>query len=169
MTLYAAKCQSKTIPNIFHWRCFSVFESERRQSALSHLKQWSRISVLGLTGLFRRKNKTVAKVLTFSFHTEMVGTHCLQCDQPPRVATAFRCRLQHNLIIPRRSLQELQPFSTVSVKITFSPETIRSVPPRRLDYNETEWLNRYISLALALGGTDSRAAGMGRDGQWHVQ
>ncbi|KAI7810126.1 erythroferrone [Triplophysa rosa] len=45
---------------------------------------------------------------------EMVGTHCLQCDQPPRVATAFRCRLQHNLIVPRRSLQELQPFSTPS-------------------------------------------------------
>lgn len=45
---------------------------------------------------------------------EMVGTHCLLCDQPPRVATAFRCRLQHNVIIPRRSLQELQPFSTPS-------------------------------------------------------
>ncbi|KAA0718985.1 Erythroferrone Complement C1q tumor necrosis factor-related protein 15 [Triplophysa tibetana] len=45
---------------------------------------------------------------------EMVETHCLQCDQPPRVATAFRCRLQHNLIVPRRSLQELQPFSTPS-------------------------------------------------------
>lgn len=44
----------------------------------------------------------------------MVGTHCLLCDQPPRVATAFRCRLQHNVIIPRRSLQELQPFSTPS-------------------------------------------------------
>ncbi|CAM4596162.1 unnamed protein product [Leuciscus chuanchicus] len=45
---------------------------------------------------------------------EMVGTHCLLCDQPPRVATAFRCRLQHNLLVHRRSLQELQPFNTPS-------------------------------------------------------
>ncbi|ROL48780.1 Erythroferrone [Anabarilius grahami] len=44
--------------------------------------------------------------------TEMVGTYCLLCDQPPRVATAFRCRLHHNLLVHRRSLQELQPFNT---------------------------------------------------------
>ncbi|XP_059358234.1 erythroferrone [Carassius carassius] len=45
---------------------------------------------------------------------EMVGTHCLLCDQTPRVATAFRCRLHHNLLVQRRSLQELQPFNTPS-------------------------------------------------------
>ncbi|XP_051984910.1 erythroferrone-like [Xyrauchen texanus] len=45
---------------------------------------------------------------------EMVGTHCLLCDQPPRVATAFRCRLHHNLLVHRRSLQEVQPFNTPS-------------------------------------------------------
>ncbi|XP_002660750.1 erythroferrone [Danio rerio] len=45
---------------------------------------------------------------------EMVGTYCVYCDQPPRVATAFRCRIQHNQLVHRRSLQELQPFNTPS-------------------------------------------------------
>ncbi|KAL7842059.1 hypothetical protein SRHO_G00237480 [Serrasalmus rhombeus] len=45
---------------------------------------------------------------------EMVGTHCLLCDQPPRVATAFHNHLHHNLLVHRRSLQELQPFSSPS-------------------------------------------------------
>ncbi|XP_051554410.1 erythroferrone-like [Myxocyprinus asiaticus] len=45
---------------------------------------------------------------------EMVGTHCLLCDQPPRVATAFRCRLHHNLLVHRRSLQEVHPFNIPS-------------------------------------------------------
>lgn len=45
---------------------------------------------------------------------EMVGTHCLLCDQPPRVATAFHCHLHRNLLVHRRSLQELQPFSSPS-------------------------------------------------------
>ncbi|XP_026137994.1 erythroferrone-like [Carassius auratus] len=45
---------------------------------------------------------------------EMVGTYCLLCDQPPRVATAFHCRLEHNLLAHRRSLQELQPFNNPS-------------------------------------------------------
>ncbi|XP_043079339.1 erythroferrone [Puntigrus tetrazona] len=45
---------------------------------------------------------------------DMVGSHCLLCDQTPRVTTAFRCRLHHNLMVHRRSLQELQPFNTPS-------------------------------------------------------
>ncbi|XP_031429083.1 erythroferrone-like isoform X2 [Clupea harengus] len=45
---------------------------------------------------------------------ELVGSQCLFCDQPPRVVTAFHCRLHHSLIVPRRSLQELQPFSPPS-------------------------------------------------------
>ncbi|XP_016389263.1 erythroferrone-like [Sinocyclocheilus rhinocerous] len=45
---------------------------------------------------------------------EVVGTHCLLCDQPPCVATAFRCQLHHNLLVHRRSLQELQPFNNPS-------------------------------------------------------
>ncbi|XP_066507960.1 erythroferrone-like [Hoplias malabaricus] len=45
---------------------------------------------------------------------EMVGTHCLLCDQPPRVSTAFHSHLHRNLLVPRRSLQELQPFSSPS-------------------------------------------------------
>ncbi|XP_063074902.1 erythroferrone isoform X2 [Engraulis encrasicolus] len=42
---------------------------------------------------------------------ELVGSQCLFCDQPPRVVTAFHCRLHHSLTVPRRSLQELQPFN----------------------------------------------------------
>ncbi|KAL2097929.1 hypothetical protein ACEWY4_007136 [Coilia grayii] len=45
---------------------------------------------------------------------ELVGSQCLFCDQPPRVVTAFHCRLHHSLTVPRRSLQELQPFSPPS-------------------------------------------------------
>ncbi|TRY64616.1 hypothetical protein DNTS_017039 [Danionella cerebrum] len=45
---------------------------------------------------------------------EMTGSQCLNCDQPPRVATAFRSRLQQNQLVQRRSLQELQPFDTPS-------------------------------------------------------
>lgn len=39
-------------------------------------------------------------------------TQCQVCEQLPRVDTAFHCRLLNDLPIPRRSLQELQPFST---------------------------------------------------------
>ncbi|KAI1883224.1 hypothetical protein AGOR_G00243020 [Albula goreensis] len=42
---------------------------------------------------------------------EAVG-QCQVCEQLPRVDTAFHCRLQNDLTVPRRSLQELQPFST---------------------------------------------------------
>ncbi|XP_035656536.1 erythroferrone [Oncorhynchus keta] len=45
---------------------------------------------------------------------EMAGGPCLLCERPPRVATAFHCRLHHPLTVPRRSLLELQPFSSVS-------------------------------------------------------
>lgn len=46
--------------------------------------------------------------------SEMVGSQCVLCEQPPRVATAFYSQLHHNLLVQRRSLQELQPFSNVS-------------------------------------------------------
>ncbi|XP_046884417.1 erythroferrone [Hypomesus transpacificus] len=42
---------------------------------------------------------------------DMAGGPCLLCDRTPRVATAFHCRLQHPLTVPRRSLLELQPFN----------------------------------------------------------
>ncbi|XP_076837786.1 erythroferrone [Brachyhypopomus gauderio] len=45
---------------------------------------------------------------------EMVGTSCLLCDQPPRVATAFHCHLRRDLLVPRRSLQEVQSYSSPS-------------------------------------------------------
>nr|XP_046178142.1 erythroferrone [Oncorhynchus gorbuscha] len=45
---------------------------------------------------------------------EMAGGPCLLCERPPRVATAFHCRLHHPLTVPRRSLLELQPFSSIS-------------------------------------------------------
>ncbi|KAL0966575.1 hypothetical protein UPYG_G00297000 [Umbra pygmaea] len=45
---------------------------------------------------------------------EMAGGPCLLCDRPARVATAFHCRLHHSLNVPRRSLLELQPFSSPS-------------------------------------------------------
>ncbi|XP_030631789.1 erythroferrone [Chanos chanos] len=45
---------------------------------------------------------------------DMVATQCLLCDQPPRVFTAFHCRLHRNIQVQRRSLQELQPFSSPS-------------------------------------------------------
>lgn len=45
---------------------------------------------------------------------EMVSSHCVQCEQPPRVATAFHSHIHHNLLVHRRSLQELQPFSSPS-------------------------------------------------------
>ncbi|KAJ8270836.1 hypothetical protein GJAV_G00119820 [Gymnothorax javanicus] len=41
-----------------------------------------------------------------------IGTHCQVCEQHPRVDTAFHCRLLNDLPIPRRSLQEIQPFSS---------------------------------------------------------
>ncbi|CAB1325727.1 unnamed protein product, partial [Coregonus sp. 'balchen'] len=44
----------------------------------------------------------------------MAGGPCLLCERPPRVATAFHCRLHHPLTVPRRSLLELQPFSSPS-------------------------------------------------------
>lgn len=46
--------------------------------------------------------------------SEMVGSQCVLCEQPPRVATAFHSHLHRNLLVQRRSLQELQPFSSVS-------------------------------------------------------
>ncbi|TTU11744.1 Adipolin [Bagarius yarrelli] len=45
---------------------------------------------------------------------EMVDSQCVLCEQPPRVATSFHSHLQHNLLVHRRSLQELQPFSSPS-------------------------------------------------------
>ncbi|KAJ8274357.1 hypothetical protein COCON_G00089820 [Conger conger] len=39
------------------------------------------------------------------------AAQCQVCEQLPHVDTAFHCRLQSDLPIPRRSLQELQPFS----------------------------------------------------------
>ncbi|KAK3513427.1 hypothetical protein QTP70_014254 [Hemibagrus guttatus] len=45
---------------------------------------------------------------------EMVGSQCVLCEQPPRVATAFHSHLHRNLLVQRRSLQELQPFSSPS-------------------------------------------------------
>ncbi|KAK2822975.1 hypothetical protein Q5P01_023040 [Channa striata] len=39
---------------------------------------------------------------------------CLLCDHPPRVSTSFLSRLLQPIIIPRRSLLELQPFSKSS-------------------------------------------------------
>lgn len=46
--------------------------------------------------------------------SEMVGSQCVLCEQPHRVATAFHSHLHRNLLVQRRSLQELQPFSSVS-------------------------------------------------------
>ncbi|KAJ8406167.1 hypothetical protein AAFF_G00303980 [Aldrovandia affinis] len=37
---------------------------------------------------------------------------CQVCEQLPRVDTAFHCRLLSDLPVPRRSLQELQPFGS---------------------------------------------------------
>ncbi|XP_036072212.1 erythroferrone isoform X2 [Oryzias melastigma] len=45
---------------------------------------------------------------------DMLGGECLQCDRPPRVSTSFSSRLLQPLTVPRRSLQELQPFSRPS-------------------------------------------------------
>ncbi|KAK1790753.1 hypothetical protein P4O66_014605, partial [Electrophorus voltai] len=45
---------------------------------------------------------------------EMVGSNCLLCDQPPLVAMAFHCHLRRDLLVHRRSLQELQPYSSPS-------------------------------------------------------
>ncbi|RVE61345.1 hypothetical protein OJAV_G00169680 [Oryzias javanicus] len=45
---------------------------------------------------------------------DMLGGECLQCDRPPRVSTSFSSRLLQSLSVPRRSLQELQPFSRPS-------------------------------------------------------
>ncbi|KAI5608862.1 erythroferrone [Silurus asotus] len=45
---------------------------------------------------------------------EIVDSQCEICEQPPRVATAFHSHLHHNLLVQRRSLQELQPFSSPS-------------------------------------------------------
>ncbi|KAM7399965.1 hypothetical protein PAMA_004586 [Pampus argenteus] len=44
---------------------------------------------------------------------DMAGV-CLLCDRPPRVSTSFLSRLLQAVIIPRRSLLELQPFSKPS-------------------------------------------------------
>uniref|UniRef100_A0A8C2YXW6 C1q domain-containing protein n=2 Tax=Cyclopterus lumpus TaxID=8103 RepID=A0A8C2YXW6_CYCLU len=42
------------------------------------------------------------------------GAVCFQCDGPPRVSASFLSRLLQVVIIPRRSLLELQPFSQPS-------------------------------------------------------
>lgn len=39
---------------------------------------------------------------------------CFLCDRPPRVSTSFLSRLRQVVIVPRRSLLELQPFSQPS-------------------------------------------------------
>uniref|UniRef100_G3N9W4 C1q domain-containing protein n=1 Tax=Gasterosteus aculeatus TaxID=69293 RepID=G3N9W4_GASAC len=39
---------------------------------------------------------------------------CFQCDATPRVSTSFLGRLHQDVIVPRRSLLELQPFSQPS-------------------------------------------------------
>ncbi|XP_049453721.1 erythroferrone [Epinephelus fuscoguttatus] len=44
----------------------------------------------------------------------MAGGVCFLCDRPPRVSTSFLSRLQQAVIVPRRSLLELQPFSQPS-------------------------------------------------------
>lgn len=45
---------------------------------------------------------------------DMAGGVCFLCDRPPRVSTSFLSRLQQAVIVPRRSLLELQPFSQPS-------------------------------------------------------
>ncbi|KAM7379877.1 hypothetical protein PAMP_005394 [Pampus punctatissimus] len=45
--------------------------------------------------------------------SDMAGV-CLLCDHPPRVSTSFLSRLLQTVIISRRSLLELQPFSKPS-------------------------------------------------------
>ncbi|KPP64411.1 erythroferrone-like [Scleropages formosus] len=42
------------------------------------------------------------------------GPHCVLCGPPPRISTAFHCRLLHSVLVPRRSLVELHPFSPPS-------------------------------------------------------
>ncbi|XP_068427550.1 erythroferrone [Clinocottus analis] len=42
------------------------------------------------------------------------GGVCVQCVAPPRVSTSFLTRLLEDVIVPRRSLLELQPFSQPS-------------------------------------------------------
>ncbi|XP_029381375.1 erythroferrone isoform X2 [Echeneis naucrates] len=45
---------------------------------------------------------------------DLAGSVCFQCDRPPRVSTSFLSRLLQPVAIQRRSLLELQPFSTLS-------------------------------------------------------
>uniref|UniRef100_A0A3P9MEX4 Adipolin n=1 Tax=Oryzias latipes TaxID=8090 RepID=A0A3P9MEX4_ORYLA len=45
---------------------------------------------------------------------DMMGGDCMQCDRPLRVSTSFSSRLMQPLSVPRRSLQELHPFSRPS-------------------------------------------------------
>ncbi|XP_068582290.1 erythroferrone [Cebidichthys violaceus] len=45
---------------------------------------------------------------------DMTGGACFQCDGPPRVSTSFLSRLLQPVIVPRRSLLELHPFSQPS-------------------------------------------------------
>ncbi|XP_074484090.1 erythroferrone [Sebastes fasciatus] len=45
---------------------------------------------------------------------DMAGGMCFLCDRPPRVSTSFLSRLLLPVIVPRRSLLELQPFSQPS-------------------------------------------------------
>ncbi|KAJ8011451.1 hypothetical protein DPEC_G00058350 [Dallia pectoralis] len=45
---------------------------------------------------------------------EMAVSPCLLCERPHRVTTSFHCRLHHSLVVPRRSLLELQPYSSPS-------------------------------------------------------
>uniref|UniRef100_A0A8C7X802 Adipolin n=1 Tax=Oryzias sinensis TaxID=183150 RepID=A0A8C7X802_9TELE len=45
---------------------------------------------------------------------DMMGGECMQCDRPLRVSTSFSSRLMQPLSVPRRSLQELHPFSRPS-------------------------------------------------------
>ncbi|XP_042339505.1 erythroferrone [Plectropomus leopardus] len=45
---------------------------------------------------------------------DMAGGVCFLCDRPPRISTSFLSRLLQAVIVPRRSLLELQPFSQPS-------------------------------------------------------
>ncbi|XP_056149384.1 erythroferrone [Lampris incognitus] len=45
---------------------------------------------------------------------DMVGGACERCDHAPHVLTAFHSRLQQSINVPRRSLQEIMPFTEPS-------------------------------------------------------
>lgn len=76
------------------------------------------------------------------FFLDMLGGECLQCDRPPRVSTSFSSRLLQPLTVPRRSLQELQPFSRVSH--THAPQSVLWDPdpnqqPQTIEHMLTRW------------------------------